>query len=533
MLHRRKMVPHIEGESRVSGADPKVREALDRLAALAREAAAHLPRVLAVVTAYQGAAALERTLSGIVPALLPLLAEITVFDDLSESEAESDLRSLAHTPAGPKLKYLRTPRRYEYGENLKNCFDYAVAGGFDYVVILKGDGSHDPACLPLFLAAALLDRFDVVIGNRMGGKRSLRLAANRLLSLADEAVLHMRLPDYHCGYRLIATRLLRRVPYALNVNDYLFDLQLLIQLRCLSVPIATVRVPAFHDVAMRAGRMAAYAAASAGTALAYRLHQLHVLRRPSYFVDLGEGYTLKRNRFSSHMQILDAIKPGSKVLDVGCGQSLLAEEYARRGITVVGIDAIPAEEVSPFVHQYLEHDLERPLELPFGREFDFIVLSDVVEHIGNRDALLHSLRRHLKLDGQLIASTGNVAIWFYRASLLAGRFEYGPRGILDRTHVHLFTLDSFRRFFTERGYRLVAQRVTPIPFEVVFSSTGRSTIVEAITHAYQLAARLWPRLFAYQFILTYTFRSYESALGEHAFAPPLDDDRLQVPSRRT
>ncbi len=500
-------------------------EALARLAAFVEEPGTRRPRVLAAVVAYRGVAALAEMLRHIDTSVLALLAEITIFDDFSESNAEQELRALEGTPAWPRLRYVRTPRRYEYGENLKNCFDYAVAGGFDHVVVLKGDGTHDPSCLPLFLAAALLDRAKVVIGTRMSGRRSWRLAANRLLSLAEEAVLHMRLPDYHCGYRLIATALLRRVPYALNVNDYLFDLQLLIQLRCLGVPIVTVRVPAFHDRTMRAGRIAAYAGAAVRTALGYRLHQLHLLRRAMFFVDLGERYTLKRNRFSSHMQILDAITPGSRVLDVGCGQSLLAEEYARRGITVVGVDAIPPEKVSPFVHQYLQRDLERPLDLPFAREFDCIILSDVVEHIAARDALLQALRRHLRLDGRLIASTGNIAIWFYRLSLLLGRFEYGPRGILDRTHVHLFTLDSFKRFLSERGYRLDAVRYTPIPFEVVFSSTGRSALVEAITRCYQLAARSWPRLFAYQFIAFCTFRSFESALGEEAFSPQAARER--------
>lgn len=527
MLDQKEKGFHIDAGTRSSDPHREVQEALESLSALAGELGDHFPHILVVVSAYQGVAALGETLGRIDPALLPLIREITVFDDFSESEAEKDFRSLAQTATWPKLRYVRTPRRYEYGENLKNCFDYAIGGGFDYLIILRGDGTYDPACLPLFLAAALVDKVDVVVGDRTGGAGSVRLTANRFLSLAEEIALHMHLRDYHCGYRLIATRVLGRIPYALNVNDFLFDLHLLIQLRCLGIPIATVRVPAFHDTSVRAGQMAAYAMRAIRIALGYRFHQLHFLRRATYFVDLGERYTLKRNRFSSHMQILDAIAPGSKVLDVGCGQSLLAEEYARRGITVVGIDTIPAEKVSPFVHHYLRRDLEMPLELPFGRDFDYIILSDIVEHIANRDALVRSLRRYLKLEGKLIASTGNVAIWFYRLSLLLGRFEYGPKGILDRTHVHLFTLDSFTRFFWEKGYRLVALRFTPVPFEVVFSSTGRSALVEAITRWYQYAARLWPRMFAYQFILSCTFRSYESALGEQAFTPQAEMERSE------
>ena len=115
---------------------------------------------------------------------------------------------------------------------------------------------------------------------------------------------------------------------------------------------------------LRAGEAARVAWRAIKIAVGYRLHQLHVIRRAVYFVDLGERYTLKRNRFSSHMQILNLLEPDTTVLDIGCGRSLLAEEYARRGITVIGVDNIPAEQVSKFVHAYVRQDLEAPWSCP-------------------------------------------------------------------------------------------------------------------------------------------------------------------------
>ncbi len=511
--------------------DPQ--KAVEQLAALAGELKDAFPKFLVAISAYRGLAELDKTLRRIPKALMPLIQEIAVFGVFSEDSTEGLFHRLGQDPAWAKLRYCRIPRRYHYGENLKNCFDYALERGFDYVVVLRGDAAYDPSCLPLFLLCALKEKGPAVIGDRMRlGDREelprgsrLRQWANRLLSFGEDFILGMGLKDYHCGFRLISTEVLKRIPYNLNVGDYLFDLQLLIQLRCLGIKICAVPVPDFHDRDIRVGKAAQYAWRALKISIGYRLHQLHLIRRAVYFVDLGENYTLKRNRFSSHMQILNSLKPGSTVLDIGCGQSLLAEEYARMGITVVGVDNIPRERVSKFIHAYVRQDLEEPLELPYGRVFDYVILSDVIEHITNRDALMNTLRRHLKTDGILVASTGNIAIWFYRASLLLGRFEYGPRGILDRTHVHLYTLDAFERFFLNRGYKLLAVKSTPIPFELVVSSTGRSSLVEAFTNLYHNLALVWPRLFAYQFIVYCTFRSYELALGEESWQPPSQDEQ--------
>ena len=186
------------------------------------------------------------------------------------------------------------------------------------------------------------------------------------------------------------------------------------------------------------------------------------------------------------------------MLDLGCSQGLLAgrcgEGRARRGSR-----SGPPEQALG-LEAYYRRDLEQPLELPVGRVFDYVVVADVIEHV-QRTQLMRSARRFLKADGRLIISTPNVALWFYRLSLLAGRFEYGPRGVLDETHVRLYTRATFRREVERAGFRVLRERVTALPFEVVFESTGRSRLVAAASCLYHLLARAWPSLFAYQFIL--------------------------------
>jgi len=189
------------------------------------------------------------------------------------------------------------------------------------------------------------------------------------------------------------------------------------------------------------------------------------------------------------------------VLDLGCSQGLLARPLAEKGVRVVGVDAGRAQGMAHELERYHRRDLEQPLDLPEERVFDYVVIADVLEHLRNRQQLLRGARRYLREDGRLVASTPNIALWFYRLSLLVGRFEYGPRGVLDRTHVHLYTHATFAREVERAGYRIVRERVTALPFEVVFESTGRSRAVRALARSYHALARWWPKLFAYQFIL--------------------------------
>jgi hypothetical protein len=67
--------------------------------------------------------------------------------------------------------------------------------------------------------------------------------------------------------------------------------------------------------------------------------------------------------------------------------------------------------------------------------------------------------------------------------------------------VHLFTRATFRREVERAGFHVVRERVTALPFEVVFESTGRSRLLRMIARTYHRLARLWPEMFAYQFIL--------------------------------
>lgn len=426
--------------------------------------------------------ALARLLARIPADLAPLFAEIAVLCD-----GEQD--SLPPEPVVrlglPNLRWRANPRRYGYGGRRKVAFEYALEHGFDQVLLLDEDDEEAPSHLAAVWAPAVLEGAEVVVGSPIDVRFDRRVNAFLL-----DRILGLHLSGWGSSLRIYACAMLRRIPYALDSDEERFDTEILIQCRALGVAIREVLLP---EKRSRAG--------SLGAALAYRLHQLHLARNGAFLVDRDVHYTLKHSPYGSHMQVLQAIGPGTRVLDLGCSQGLLAKALRAKDVRIVGVDIGPPERVSRDLEAYHRRDLEQPLEIPEERVFDYVVLSDVIEHVKERQQLLRSARRYLKPDGRLLISTPNIAIWFYRLSLLAGRFEYGPRGVLDETHVHLFTRATFRREVERGGFRIRAERVTSLPFEVVFESTGQSRLVAGLSYLYHLCARVWPKMFAYQFLL--------------------------------
>jgi 2-polyprenyl-3-methyl-5-hydroxy-6-metoxy-1,4-benzoquinol methylase len=491
-----------------ASATHEVLEALHRR----REAlGAERPRIALLLFGGSGAGVLRKTLERIPDAAEGWLEEIVLVPDRgSEGELANALPELSHGRQ-PRLVVHRVPGDHGYGGARKAAYEYALRLGFDHLITMCGDGRHPPEALPGLLHAALCGDHELVVASRglrradshRAGMSWGRLFGLLVLSELQNHTLGVRLRDYDSGYRVYSARVLRAIPFQLDADDRGFDLELLAQHRALGVPAHEVAVlPPWREPGAETDRdERGYGLRAWGTALGYRLHQLHLLRRGRYLVDRGEPYTLKASETGSHMQIVGAIRPGSRVVDLGCSQGLLAQPLLAKGVRVIGVDEGPGEGVATALEAYYQRDLEEPLDLPVGRAFDYVVVADVIEHIRNRANLLRGARRLLKPGGRLIISTPNIALWFYRLSLLAGRFEYGPRGVLDQTHVHLYTRDSFRRELESAGFHVLEERVTALPFEVVFESTGRSRVVRSAARAYHALARLWPEMFAYQIIL--------------------------------
>jgi len=97
-----------------------------------------------------------------------------------------------------------------------------------------------------------------------------------------------------------------------------------------------------------------------------------------------------------------------------------------------------------------------------------------------------------------VLTTPNIAFVAMRLMLLFGRFEYGPSGILDRTHTRLFTFGSFVRLLRESGFAVERVRGVPAPFP---KALGDGPLARTLLRLNLGLIRVSRSLFAYQILV--------------------------------
>jgi hypothetical protein len=79
--------------------------------------------------------------------------------------------------------------------------------------------------------------------------------------------------------------------------------------------------------------------------------------------------------------------------------------------------------------------------------------------------------------------------------LLAGQFNYGKKGILDRTHTRLLTFRSTRHLLRDSGFRIKSMRGVPAPFPKVL---GNGRLGRFAVRANLALIKLSKTIFSYQ-----------------------------------
>ncbi|NOZ96067.1 MAG: glycosyltransferase [Acidobacteria bacterium] len=464
-------------------------------------------RVALFVVAYNAERHLRSVISRIPEDLLPLFAEVFIIDDSSSDATEEEARRAGLQHPEARIRVYRTPFNRGYGGNQKLGYLYSIRRGFEYVVLLHGDGQYAPELLHRILAAA--PGADAVLASRMlsrrealrGGMPLHKWIGNQVLTRLGNRILGTSFSEFHTGYRAYRVAALEAVPFTANTDDFHFDGEILAQGATARWRFVEVPVPTYYGDEVCHVPGLRYAWGFLVSLLRSRLARLGIYYRRNYDIELfGEdAYSFKRSPWSLHQWVLSRVplEEMESSVELGAHHGDLSAIVADRVARHVAVDVEAPDRAG--ASEALALDLERPFSqrLP-GRPYDLCLALDVTEHLASPETFMQEVFSILRPHALLVASTANVAYLPIRLGLLLGQFNYGKRGVLDMTHKRLFTIRSFKRLLNDSGFQVERVVGFPPPLTDMIADTAVLRFLER-THA--ALARIWPTMFAFNFAL--------------------------------
>ena len=193
---------------------------------------------------------------------------------------------------------------------------------------------------------------------------------------------------------------------------------------------------------------------------------------------------------------VSAVDNNSEVLDIGCATGFMGKYLQQvKHCNVFGVDLRSAE--IEIAKQNLNFAMVGNIEDTRivtsilsnheNKKFDCVLATSLIEHVSDPDKVIMNMKRLLKPNGKIILSTPNISHWAVIVSLLKGDFTYTDYGILDRTHLHFFTIKTFRELFVNNNVQIEKLLVDA-------EGGGFPRLSLALVH-------FFPNLFVYQILI--------------------------------
>jgi 2-polyprenyl-3-methyl-5-hydroxy-6-metoxy-1,4-benzoquinol methylase len=192
---------------------------------------------------------------------------------------------------------------------------------------------------------------------------------------------------------------------------------------------------------------------------------------PTDSIGTATQYQQKAPRYFSaaRADYVAEIPPGpNRILEIGCADGmtgLLAKQQGKAAF-YCGVELFPdaARNAKERIDEIVVGDIEKIDRLPWPENFfDFLITSEVLEHLVDPLRVLTRLRSYLRPGGRVFASSPNVSHYRTIAMLLKGDWRLTEMGVMDRTHLRWFTPKTYVELFRDAGYTVErVQAVSPL-----------------------------------------------------------------------
>jgi glycosyltransferase involved in cell wall biosynthesis len=239
-------------------------------------------KILVVLPAYNAERTLEQTYKEIPQ---DIVDDVLLVDDKSADRTVSLARRLG-------IETFLHDKNYGYGRNQKTCYEEALQRNADIIVMVHPDYQYTPKLITAMASMIAFDVYDVVLGSRIIGGRSLKggmpvykYIANRFLTAFENLLLGSKLSEFHTGYRAFSRKVLEAIPLHENSDDFVFDNEMLVQIIYFGYRVGEISCPAryFEEASsIGFGKSVKYGFGVITTTLRCLVHRMKLRKDPLF-----------------------------------------------------------------------------------------------------------------------------------------------------------------------------------------------------------------------------------------------------------
>jgi ubiquinone/menaquinone biosynthesis C-methylase UbiE len=190
------------------------------------------------------------------------------------------------------------------------------------------------------------------------------------------------------------------------------------------------------------------------------------LKKQQEFYDRGwrselEAGKEQRGNLRTNLDFLtetELLKPGYRILEIGCGIGSIVAELSPQGYDITGIDISDrAIEYGRQKYGDIKLQVQPAEELRFeDRTFDIVMSFDLFEHIARVDRHISEVRRVLKENGFYLLQTPNK----YSNAVFETLYHKSLKW--RRVHPSLHTPGQLKRRFSKHGFETQFVKMNPV-----------------------------------------------------------------------
>ncbi|MEQ8318372.1 MAG: bifunctional glycosyltransferase/class I SAM-dependent methyltransferase [Phycisphaerales bacterium] len=338
---------------------------------------------------------------------LGLDLELIAVDDGSKDRSREILAELAE--GDQRIRVFHQHRNYGKGAAIRRAIDECTG---DIAIVQDSDLEYDPADYPRMLRPILEGNADAVFGSRFAASEQRRVllfwhsVANRFLTTVTNMLNDINLTDMETCYKAVRTDILKRIP--LKSDRFGIEPELTTRLAQWNARIYEVSI-SYHGRSYAEGKNITWkdGVQALWLLFKFRFFDKRFTTHDGYYmlesVRRARGYNRwLLSQFESHV--------GSRVLEAGCGIGNFTEQLLdRERLICTDLDPYYAE-IADRRYAHLENVTASQLDPSLADDVapvalerpDTVIAMNVVEHVGDDEAVLKSYHDVLQPGGTVV-----------------------------------------------------------------------------------------------------------------------------------